>query len=327
MKKSVMLPYKYPTFATIQWSAGLSIAVDSHPTAYNIFLNEATSFECNTSFLRGSWFIDTNISNMHYKIMPGFESHWIDLKFSHKHYKEIIKDMLDEGYYVHCTGVDDYYLPGKSWYGLRHMAHDCIICGYDDNADTFSIAAHNIHWVFDLFPVPREAFGKGILSALELGRCGDLIAYKLKDEDFTLSEERILKNVNNYLIERAPDEDDIVRGIATHDYIARYMQKLKDGSIPYERLDWRALRPVWEHKRCMYDRIRAVEEKRGFGDELSSEYKAVVERANRIRMMYAVYHRKQNDALLDVISNALTAIKEAERDILERFVKVLENLQ
>ena len=327
MKKSVMLPYKYPTFATVQWSAALSIAVDTHPTAYNIFLNEAATFECSTSFLNGCWSINTNISNMNYKIMPGFESYWINLKFTHKYCKEIIKDMLDGGYYVHCTGVDDYYLPGKSWYGLRHIPHDCIICGYDDEADTFSIAAHNIHWVFDLFPVPQGDFEQSVESCLGLGYCGVLIAYRLKDENFTLREDRILKNVRQYLIEEEANEDNIIHGIATHDYIAKYMRRLRDGSIPYERLDWRALRPVWEHKKCMYDRIRAVEEKRGLGDGLSSEYRAVVDLSNRIRMIYAVYHKKQKDSLLDAIENGLAKIKATEKDILERFVTVLESGQ
>lgn len=326
MKRSAMLPYKFPTFAGNQWAAALSIAVDTHPTAYNIFLNEATSFECSTKFMSGSYFINTNITNMHYKVMPGFDSYWINLKFTHKYYREIIKDMLDEGYYIHCTGVDDYYLPGKSWYGLRHMAHDCIICGYDDDADTFSIAAYNTNWVFDLFPVPQAAFGKAILSSFELGNYGVLIAYRIKDGKFTLREDRILRNVRQYLTEKSPNESSMVYGIATHDYIAQYMQKLKDGSIPYEMLDWRALRPVWEHKRCMYDRIRAVEEKRGLGDELSSEYKAVVARANRLRMMYAVHHKKRNDALLDSIANGLIEIKTAEKEILGRFVEILENL-
>ena len=45
--------------------------------------------------------------------------------------------MIDDGMYIYFHGVDDFYLPEKSWYGTRHMNHDGIICGYDDNDSNF----------------------------------------------------------------------------------------------------------------------------------------------------------------------------------------------
>lgn len=91
-------------------------------------------------------------------------------------------------------------------------------------------------------------------------------------------------------------------------------------------MDWRALRPVWEHKKCMLDRIKAVENKNGWDKELSENYVPVVDKANRIRMMYAMYHKNHNNALLDKIRLGLIEIKKMDEDLITKFIKRLEEI-
>ena len=105
-----------------------------------------------------------------------------------------------------------------------------------------------------------------------------------------------------------------------------YIDKLKDGSIPYEKMDWRALRPIWEHKKCMLERIKAVEKKNGWTDELSTCYAPIVEKANRIRMMYAMYHKNHNDKLLDKIRDGLLDVAKKDKALVEEFIKKLEKV-
>ena len=329
MAKSVSLPFCTPVLATVQGSAAIGLGINGHPTAYNGVLNQLASLTCIRRFLRGYTTPQTAIPGANIYNFSFFERHGVTSRFGVSFFEEEIKQMLDEGYYVYFTGVDDFYIPGKSWYGIRHMAHDGILCGYDDDDRTFSIASYDINWVFNLFLTPQECFIEGINACYSNKQYGAITAYKLKpNTTVNLDLNMILRNVKQYMdvtIDKVPlDQDGPVSGIAVHDLLAMYIDKLKDGSIPSDKMDWRAIRPVWEHKRCMLDRIKAVEGKKEWDSELSDRYAPLVDEANRVRGMYAMYHKNQKAVLLDRIKNGLLGLREKEFDILQAFIKRLE---
>ena len=153
----------------------------------------------------------------------------------------------------------------------------------------------------------------------------------MKDIEVKLEEPAILKYLKEHLdttIDKVSlESNDRVNGIAVHDLLAMYIDKLKDGSIPSDKMDWRALRPVWEHKRCMLERLKAVETKHNWDPAFSEQYAPLVDLANRIRMMYAVYHKTRKISLLDGIRNGLTQLSRKEYDILTDFVGKMEEEQ
>ena len=158
-----------------------------------------------------------------------------------------------------------------------------------------------------------------------------MVAYKVRDNTVVeINEKEMLKFLKEYLdsdFKKYPiDTDGDVRGIVVHNYLALYIDKLKDGSIPYSKMDWRAMRPIWEHKKCRLDRIEAVEEKNGWGNNISERYASIVDTANRIRMMYAMYHKNHNNTLLDKIKNGLLDIAEADKVLVKEFINKLEEL-
>lgn len=69
---------------------------------------------------------------------------------------EYYQDMLDNGFYVAFSGVDDFYIEGKSWYKEQHFNHDGLIIGYNDENKTFSIVAHR--WIFTAFETSQACF-------------------------------------------------------------------------------------------------------------------------------------------------------------------------
>ena len=331
MAKSVSLPFEVPIIATTQGSAAVGIAMTGHPTAHNQILNQAVSLFCRRRFIKGFTTPEVSIINWNLNSYKIFDRYEVNFRFVTDYCIQIIKQMLDEGFYVYYSGVDDFYLPEKSWYGIRHLYHDGIICGYDDNDSTISIAAYDINWVFRPIRIPQECFVQGVDSALKATRYDNMTAYKLKENvTIEINEKDILKLLKEYLdsnFEKYPaDEDGDVRGIVVHNYLAMYIDKLKDGSIPFEKMDWRALRPIWEHKKCMYERIKAIEAKNGWGDELSNRYAPIVEKANQLRMMYAVYHKNHNDKLLDKIRDGLLELADRDRTLVEELVNRLEVL-
>ena len=329
MAKSVALPFIVPNFATLQSTGAAEFAMIGHPTAYNQTLNQATSICCSRNFLKGYTSPLVSIPNILIDSYKFIEKYSVNFRHAYNFCLDIIKTMLQDGMYILYDEVDDFYLPGKSWYGTRHMHHTGIICGYDDNDESLSIAAHDINWVYNLIRIPQKCFLEAVKSSVAAKRYGNMIAYKIKENTVAeINESEMLKSLRGYIdssFEKYPiDKDGEVRGTVVHNYLAMYIDKLNDGSIPYERMDWRALRPVWEHKKCMLDRIKAVEKKRDWNNDLSERYAPIVEKANRIRMMYAMYHKNHNNKLLDKIRDGLLDIAKSDRDIVEKFIKKLE---
>ena len=329
MSKSVALPFIVPNFATLQSSGAAEFAMIGHPTAYNQTLNQATSICCSRKFLKGFTSPQVSIPNISIDAYDFIEKYSVNFRFVYDFSLDIIKTMLEEGMYVLYDGVDDFYLPGKSWYGTRHMHHTGIICGYDDNDETISIAAHDINWVYNMIRVPQKCFLEALKSSFDSQTYGKMIAYKIKENTVAeINEKEMFKFLKEYLnssFAKYPiDKDGKVRGTVVHYYLAMYIDKLNDGSIPYEKMDWRALRPVWEHKKCMLDRIKAVEKKNDWSNELSECYTPIVEKANQIRMMYAMYHKNHNQKLLDRIHYGLLDLGKSDRALVEKFIKKLE---
>ena len=329
MPKSVALPFIVPNFATLQSSGAAEFAMIGHPTAYNQTLNQAANIRCSRKFLKGFSSPQVSIPNISIEAYKFIEKYSVNFRYVYDFCLDIIKTMLEDGMYILYNGVDDFYLPGKSWYGTRHMHHTGIICGYDDNDETISIAAHDINWVYNMIRVPQKCFLKALRSSLDDKQYEKMIAYKIKENTVVeINENEMLKALKEYFdssFEKYPiDKEGYVKGTVVHDYIAMYIDKLNDGSIPYEKMDWRALRPVWEHKKCMLDRIKAIEKKKGWSNELSEHYAPIVEKADRIRMMYAMYHKNHNNRLLNKIRDGLLELSKDDRVLVEEFIKKLE---
>ena len=329
MPDSVSLPFCVPVFSFTPGHAAPGFAMHGHPTAYNAYLNQCTTIGCTRKFLGGLttpqiWLPRGGITSF-----SCIEHYEVSSRFGYPHYTDMIKIMLDQGFYVFFTGIDDFYMPGKCWYGIRHMPHTGIICGYDNNDKTYSIAAYDINWLFNLIRIPQDCLIEGLNYCIENKQYGTLTAFKMKEKVVVhLDEKMILRNLKVYTDQTADkyslDQDGVVEGIAVHDFLIMYLDKLKDGSIPAEKVDWRTLRPVWEHKKCMLDRIKAIEEKRGWDIELSSKYAPLVDDANRARMMLAMFHKNQKATLLDKMKNILLDLRERESEILKELIKRME---
>ena len=328
MADCVQLPYASPWFAFTQGTAAPCIAMRNHPTAYNAILNQCTTLSCDRRFLNGYTTPQVGIPRLGVYSFGCLERGGVTFRFGFSHCREIIKQMLDEGFYIYFNGVDDYYLPGKSWYGIRHMGHDGILCGYDDNDGSYSIAAYDSNWSFRLIRLPQESFFAGVQACRENGRYGSLTAYRIKPDEVKLDEAQMLRYLRAHVdadMDHFPlTEQGNVEGIAVQGFLALYIGKLMDGSIPADKMDWRILRPVWEHKVCMLNRLEALETLHGWAPDLSLRYRPLVDAANRNRMLYAVYHRNHRPELLGKIRQVLTDGKEQEGELLRELIRKTE---
>ncbi|MBO5097012.1 MAG: hypothetical protein J6B96_01705 [Agathobacter sp.] len=325
-KKFVELPLVEPLYQTYH-DGIISACIKDNPSIRNWFLSYTMVLTCNRRFLSGYTSPEIRVENYSF-YHPMLEEKWLYMEFINGYINPIIRNMIDHGYYVFFAGVDDYYVKGKSWYKERHFIHDGTICGYNQLDKTYCIYAYDSNWVYRKFWTPQKDFNKGRESALKKGVCGTLCAIKPKKDFVEFSVKTALNGLKDYLdsdFEKYPkDGDGDVRGIVVHEYIALYIDKLLDGSIPYERMDWRVFRLIWEHKKVMLERIEKIEQCLQMGKEISRKYQELVIEANSMRVLYATYHVKRRDSLLPSIKKKLLQLMETEKELLTLLVERVE---
>lgn len=323
-KKKVELPLVEPIYSTYHYQGDGSAVLVNNPSIQNWYLNQVLMLTCTRKFLNGFTTPEISIADSSWNLNPHIDKKWYNTQFLKGHVHSVIRNLLDAGYYVHFNGVDDYYVEGKSWYHERHFNHDGCICGYDQENKTYCIYAYDQNWIYQKFWTSQKCFDRGLKAMFKKGYFGNFCGIKPKENQVEFSSETALKKIVEYLdstMDKYPEtEQGTVIGIVVHDYIAKYIEKLYDGSIPYERMDRRIFRMIWEHKKVMLERIKLIENDLSLGSNISDAYNTVVREANNIRMLYASHHMKRKDSVLPIIKKKLLSIKELEQKLLEELL-------
>lgn len=330
MKKSkrVELPLVEPLYSTYHYQGTCTAILASNPTIRNWSLNRIMSLSCNRKFLKGFTSPEITIPGSSWLACPYLEIVEISSRFLKGYINTVIRKMLDDGYYIAFDNVDDYYLKDKSWYKERHFKHDGLICGYDQTDKTYCIYAYDSKWLYRKFWTPQKAFDAGRIAMDKQGLYTTIYGLKIKGDVVEFSPQLVLSRLNQYLssnLEKYPFEgEDDVYGIVVHEFIAEYVSKLYRGDIPYERMDRRVFRLIWEHKKAMLERIKLVEESLGMNTDISQKYAVLVGEADTMRILYAAHHMKRRDPVLPVIQSKVLQLMEDERKLLTHLVEKME---
>lgn len=328
MNKSNQLPFVIPDFSTFHDTAIAEMAYIDKPHANAQLLNQRMELACGRAFLTGFSSPQVTIPDAKIYTFPGMHRHCVSMIYAYPFYREIIQKMIDAGSYIYLSSIDDYYIPQKSWYHEEHRLHDGILYGYDDCDNTYTLAAYDTNWVFRSFRIPQKSLEESIHSALESGGNVRFIAVLVTEKEIELDVPGIIKKIKEYLqadFSKYPlDGNGIIKGIIVYDYLDIYFDKLLDESISHEMMDWRVLRIIWEYRVVMLKRLRAVEEKLQINTSISTAYGELVQETDRLRMLYALYHRKKKDSLLLAVKNGLLELKNREKNLLGQFVQKVE---
>lgn len=325
LKKRVELPLVEPIYSAFQYQVPGTATLVNNPSIRNWYLNQVMILTCSRKFLAGFTTPEIGIAESAWNANPYFEKKWYPMQFLDGHVHFVIRKLLDAGYYVCFSGIDDYYVDGKSWYHERHFSHDGCICGYDQENKTYCIYAYDKNWICHKFWTTQKSFEAGRKAQFKKEQYGNICGIKPKEDQIEFSYETALKKMAEYLdsnMEKYPEAaEGRVSGIVVHDYIAKYIEKLYDGSIMYEKMDRRIFRLIWEHKKAMLERISLIEDAISIDHSISEAYKSIVREADNCRMLYAAHHIKQRNSVLPIIQKKLLLIKETERSLLEKLIE------
>lgn len=325
MKKKIELPLVEPIYSTYHYQGPGTAILVNNPSIRNWYLNQVLVLTCTRKFLNGFTTPEISLEDSSWNANPYFDKKWYNMQFLKGHVHYVIRNLLDSGYYVCFNGIDDYYVEGKSWYHEKHFAHDGCICGYNQEDKTYCIYAYDQNWIYQKFWTTQKSFDAGRKAIFKKGQYNRICGIKPKGDQITFSSETALKKIVEYLdstMEKYPKvSEGTVYGIVVHDYIAMYVEKLYDGSIPYEKTDRRVFRMIWEHKKAMQERIKLIESDLSLDHEISNVYKTVVREADNLRMLYASHHMKRRDTVLPIIQKKLLSLKKQESELLEALLQ------
>ena len=325
MAERIELPVTMPYFTTYHWQGSAGIVAAGHPQAAIWYWNNAIVLECGRRFLRGFTSPECSVPHIGVWDIPFFEKHVLDMRFLQSACPDIFRDALRQGYYLVFSVADDFCIKGTALYDQRHFDHDGLISGMDDEQKTVTLIAYDSHQIYRPFHTPLEGFRKGMAASCQRVGYGIIVALKVKHDSISLDLPLIRRSIEEYLdsdFERYPsDEDGAAYGLVVHDYLALYLERLRNGSIPLGCLDRRPFRLIWEHKRCMLDRILAVEQALGLDDAVSRAYAPLAKEANRMHFIYAKYNQKPQAELLSLLQRKLAGLKEKERYLLTELVE------
>lgn len=333
MKKCLELPLITPMYSAYHHQGPATAIISKNISIRNWYLNQIMNLKCSKKFLKGYTSPQAIILDAAWNDNPYIDKRWISTQFAKGYINPIIRELIDNGFYVVFSEVDDYYIKGKSWYKQKHFCHDGLICGYNQIDKTYCIYAYDSNWIYKKFWIPQKDLNAGIISMRKKGVFSKICGIKVSEEQIDFSTETAVQSIKEYLdsdLTKYPfDSEEDAYGIVVHKYIAEYVCKLYDGDIPYERMDRRIFRLIWEHKRVMFERMRKIEHSLQLDNKISNEYYSLIAEANTIRMLYASHHMKRRDSVLPIIKNKLLNLMEKEKELLtllvDRAEKELEN--
>ena len=325
MKKYVELPLNEPLYSTYH-SLGPSTAIAANnPSIRNFFLNHSVGLVCNRRFLSGFTTPEIIVLHAAWWECPHFETIDISDETACSGVDSIICKWMNRGYYVLFNDVDDYYVEGKSWYKERHVGHDGLICGYNHVDKTYCIYAYDKRWIYQKFWTSQTSFNTGCESMIRQGCTPSFIAIRAKEDHIEFYPWAVYCYLKEYLdsdLEKYPFGGETnVYGVIVHAFIAEYIDMLHKGAIPYERMDRRILRMIWEHKKVMLERIEAIESWLGVNRGYSEPYSMIVHDMDMARMLYAAHHKKKRDSVLPVIKEKLLEVMEKEQRLLNMLIE------
>ena len=327
---NIQLPYQTPIYSSLHYLACPGVAAKQNPTC-DIWYDNCTVA------LNGYYKHDSYPNNK-----PCFDLYLKEGSINHisildrtsintlfvKHCSiNLIRNILQEGYYVYFNNVDDFYVEGKQGYQSYHFPHDGMISGIDDENKTLTLIAYDINGKFRPFITSQQSFEKGLLEGLKAkNETDDLWAMRANHTQYTLNVPAIIHAIQEYLNPLISTiSQDIFKctwyGIETYEGLISCFEKVRRKEVV---LRHPIMMLFWEHKKCMLHRLVQIETARNLDHQYSSEYQTIVSCLEGLRYLYLKYTMTLQDHILKSMQTKLRLLKSQEIEILSSFVQAPE---
>jgi|GEM_PF-3088329 len=262
-------------------------------------------------------------------------------------------EKINEGNYI-ITYLDEYHLSKKELYKIHHYVHQSLIYGYDINNGIFLAIGFDKNNVLNKmqykFDELNAAFNDAVNyykfaspwsenSAIQLFKLKNFINYPefnlysfyLKINEY-INAKGSVENVHNYY-----NGENIYYGINTYNEFSQYLKFITKG---INKIDYRAIHILYEHKKAIYKRLQYIYNKFNFDSKyllIINKYSNIVNKFNAIRLnilkkcvnncnCYNEMYKLINDNnFIKHIINFIENIGKEEISILNEISKYLDN--
>ncbi|MER5736800.1 MULTISPECIES: hypothetical protein [unclassified Streptomyces] len=247
---------------------------------------------------------------------------------------EYCRTAVHAGHYVYLN-LDDFHVPSRPLYGVRHSSHDLLLCGVDDAARTFSTYGYDKADVLRRSTIGFEEFRAAYrgLDALPED-CTQVYLYRVVPDaayDFNLrvvreSLEEYLDGTNVSLrFEMLRPAWERAYGVDVYPPLQRYLTEWVEGRADY---DIRNLHILWEHKKLMTLRVERMAQLLGGPfTALAEDARALEKHAFRLRNKMFFREAAGRPAEFGHAEIAeLDGLRKAEERALREAVRQLRNV-
>lgn len=237
---------------------------------------------------------------------------------------ESVIKMLNMGYYFYGV-INEFYVPCRSATRKKYFLHDFLVNGYDINEKCFIIYGYGERKIYQKTTISFEDFEKGIKSVHQGEEL--LCFFKMKENvTYNFDLKRVYNNMLDYLHScnttcnaEVNEKDSKIYGINVY---TKLYNELKGNT---EYLDLRWFRILWEHKKCMKERISLL---KSYGvkivREVEKEYSRIVDNHEILFRMAIKYTITRDVKLLTSICDSLLKNKVEEEELLYDIVAELK---
>lgn len=241
--------------------------------------------------------------------------------------EQIIKS-IQENMYVELS-IDEFFIEGKHYYNKAHFNRHFLIYGYDLQNNSISLAGPDYNKIFNHHSLSFTQLINSLRYHLSHKQS---IRFICLDDRFEVGFDllALIKDLHDYLnsnhmkrsLEPYVKEDTLVWGIGVYTQLKIYLDKLSQGEIFY------CIRPfhlLWEHKKCMLNRIKyLIQLGYSIPESVRVGYEDLYETALILRNILVKYHLSNDGNLIRIASNLLEKVASEEQILLSRLLLELE---
>jgi hypothetical protein len=224
---------------------------------------------------------------------------------------EFIEEKIIQGYYP-AIYIDEFYLPGKEFYQIKHFMRLLLFYGFDSSNKAFSVIGFNENAEFKLLQYKYQEIQAAFDSSkniydispiwVKFYNC-TLLKLKKSDGKYSYDCNKFFNQLNNYL--NSSGDSSMLRpevkiqfgdkasfGIQVYDGMITNLNNLLDDIFT---IDYRRIHLIAEHKKLLLKKLSYNCNFLGITDDLLNDFKPIVKNWDEIRINYLLNAYKDSN--------------------------------
>ena len=342
-KNNKFLPISEPMITTYTQHAHLLTIIGNYKFTYPWIFSNYIQLYINKDYIKHSW--SDFYFPFPYELRPSDTCKWItsqkiqrDVVFNKwGTFLNLIIDCINSDTYIHAM-IDNYYIPFKENYLIRHFLHDILIVGYDLNKKVvfgyeFSeqgrycckeISFNNITKAFQVYDTENNP--DYLNKTIYLYRINE-------DSDYMFDIRNIINSIKAYLYAKVPEywemynnenRDEVVFGVDIYGVLKDY--SIRNSQMESSYIDIRPYYLLYDHKKLMAIRIKYLLENNyllKINETILDRFSKLEEKTRRIIYLLLKYNETKQIGIINRITIFLREIEIEEKEALTNLIDLL----